>query len=527
MGSHVHSIYLGTSINSNCSGRALGALLQIVTICVNRVMFFRGCRGAFLGLFFFLFLAGELYPEGFFERWEIHNRIADEYSTYLDLWHPELSIRAQGIVPEQLKAGIEYRPQELPLIVMAGHLSRRSLLDLLYNPLSSERFSGQGSFAGLPLRSAQHVPTLLVMLPFLHISLSSEEGFQSAGMALNIGQPHNFLRIIGHFAPWKGTGSDDLVHPFWMPGVRNVLNGAVIVDIPPARYEDDSGIGLLRLSDSFVLMAGLQVPLPVMSLSAEPYMLHSVLWWFRARYHISGSILLPEEQKLTWKLEGQAAYLSDSYMRSDAKKSSILEAGQLLKLRGEVGISGTGTIYASLHDRGDERTTILFGVNINSSVLKATAELDYRPQSQIFYSRFSAALRGQVQPGFKLSLLWHELKARFKDAEIGCTVQLDGVAFGGALWCKHTRASDLLSDLLTDFLPSPFDTLVGLKLNLNVEIQIPGHQLETAFTLASPASFSLDRIIYSREDESAPFLHGWELQILFTIRNDSPILPPL
>ena len=454
----------------------------------------------------------DLFSEDFFERWKMESRIrsTEPYRGVLNLWHPELLIRAQNSGLESFEFGIEYRPRELPLGLSAGHLSSGGLLELLHNPLSADDLPGQGSFLGLP-GATKNFPALQLSLPFLdaYIATSPDLQLDSLGGTLNIGQEHKFLRIITQFQTWQGEEGDELLDLFWMSGMRTALNLAAILDIPTATYEDDPGTGLPGLYESFAVATGLQTPLPVMTLSDEPYMLSPALWWFKINYRVKGSFLSAEESSLHWDLGAQAAYLSGKYMPGRMGRGTVLGPGQFIRLRGRMGLVGIGAIYFSLLDRGVRSSKLILGLEADSTLVDIQLEMDYDLKAESFYSRFFFGLRGLIQPRLRLNLFWHELKPQFANGELGLALDLDAILLEFDLWCKNDR----VSELLPDFLPPAFDTLIGLKINTEFEIQLGEQQLRIECAASSSRDFFLDRILY----ESAPVPPNWELSLLVSI----------
>ena len=471
-----------------------------------------------------LLLSAEVYGDEFFESWAASGGVTGggEYRSLLTLRNPDLTVRVRTEGTTELEAAMMYHPENLT--VSAGYLRMGGILDLLYNPLSADdlRARGKASFLRLPSHTIRSFPALSVaLLPVeLYAALFSDGSLHSLGAVVNIGEPHRFLRIVSNLGVWDWGGEESLTSLFWLPGKREVLNVAAIVDIPALAFSNGA-VDRLSLSEFFVIASGFQLGLAVRGLDGEPYLLSPASWWIHGQYGLRGSLLLPaaapvailpleEEPLLQWELNMQLAYLSGAYLRTNATKSSFQDAGGIFSLGGWLNVLGLLSLHLSFLDRGDENTVISLELRSENSPLDLRAKMDYR--SPDFYGLFSGALRGQFRPAVELKLLWGELNPQFVAGKIGFFMDVDVFTLGTEIWVRDDRNDTRPAD----FFPSTFDTLVGLNLYVGFGLDVADYRLKIECTASSPERLFLDKLLYGQE-EPAFFLAGWKLKFNFSL----------
>lgn len=394
------------------------------------------------------------------------------------------------------------------------------------------------AFLTFPTSSEENLLSIQIALPFLlsYAALFPGGQLKSFGVAVNIGEtqppapapapaptpaedaysPSISLQILGQLDSWKGDGSRTLLDPFWLPGRRFLLNGAVMAALSAEYLEPDA----THISENISLFSGLQMPL----LAELLYVPNPPPLWIRGSYRLRvRNLLAPdpaaeqESRYFSWELEAMAGYLTESYMRSSAEKSTVLAAGHFLKLGGRATIPGFGALYSSLSSRRENDTSIVIGLEYTSDWMDARLEVDYRSRDQVFYSRLFSVLRGFFRPEFGLNVFWHESGPRFQRGELGIALELENVLLKAELWLENEPGFNAAAESMLDFLPPVFDTLVGLKIDSHFIIPLPEYQLKIDFTINSPSDLFLDSIIYGGQ-ESAEFLAGWELRLGLTLK---------
>ncbi|MGI9255966.1 MAG: hypothetical protein ACR2PY_03425 [Salinispira sp.] len=476
-----------------------------------------------------------LFGEELFRNFEISTKTLDFRSSDLQLELEndniilrmavsDLSVRC-GPYPlcfSDYLLAAEYAFPDNAIHLTAGMLSQRGISGLIRNPLSGTKASDSMIFFGLPGAGA-HFPALQLNLPSMLLASSffPNGQFRNFGIIMHIvpgmfsgnppGAAASFsLRIISQVENWEGAGRDDLLHNLWMPGNRVLLNNVLAVETQSSDIDT-------QISENLNAYAGLQV-----SLHPEiPYVVNPPAWWLRLNWQVKGKIPYgfgaPLEDSITWNVAVRGAYLSESYLRSGSGSDpysnygSDVKEGRFVKFEGRMDVKNSFSTYISFLEKWQDDTRIVLGVEGGSNLLKGKLNVEYRPNQNNFSTLIAASIGDVVRSEIDFKILWEDLQPYFDRMSASLVLTLSSFVLETGIWGTNDAEQRI------DFLPSPFDIMVGMELRTALSIERPTHQFTLEYSMRSPGNIFFDSILYGAEPRA--FLEGWEFNVECSLKN--------
>ncbi len=513
-----------------------------------------------------------LFGDEIFQNFEISTKTLDfrSYDLQIELENDNIILR-MAVSDLSVRCGpyplcfsnyllaAEYAFPDNAIHLTAGMLSQRGISGLIRNPLSGTKASDSMIFFGLPGSDA-HFPALQLSLPSMLLASSffPNGQFRNFGIILHIvpgmfsgnptgnptgnstgnstgnptGNPPGdagvpgaaasppassttaaapfSLRIISQVENWEGAGRDDLLHNLWMPGNRVLLNNVLAVKTQSSDIDT-------QISENLNAYAGLQV-----SLHPEiPYVVNPPSWWLRLNWQVKGKIPYgfgsPLEDSISWNVAVRGAYLSESYLRSgsgsdpDSNYGIDVKKGRFVKFEGRMDIKNSFSTYISFLEKWQDDTRIVLGVEGGSNLLKGKLNVEYRPNQNNFSTLIAASIGDVVRSEIDFKILWEDLQPYFDRMSASLVLTLPSFVLETGIWGTNDAEQRI------DFLPSPFDIMVGMELRAALSIDRPTHQFTLEYSMRSPGNIFFDRILYGAEPRA--FLEGWEFNVECSLKN--------